>query len=271
TTISVEGGFLFSNYTSPDAFAASSPSTGKIGTPGDKKYGGYGAISFGQDINPLYDWRISAAFNAFRSANGSASGSFPVPIVGSITNTITETDKFHFLTLDFDVGRRWENGDLQLRAFAGLRGLRTADDFSNLENVTVGKLGSASSSVTGTSHFTGIGPRIGLDMFYGSTFGVVGSVSGAVIWGIRDSNVTITSTVPVSFSSTQSDSKSTWVENLSGSLGLAWQFAPGASLVLGYRADAWWNIRDDFSYTGINFNNDKDIVVHGPFIRVTVR
>ena len=257
TMISAEGGFLFANYQSPIA------SIGKVGLPGSSNNtGGYGAISFGQDINPFYDWRISGAFNAFRQNNqgGSTSGLF-------FTDTTTQSDKFSFLTFDFDVGRRWENGNLQLRTFAGFRGLRTADNFGALDT-TVSKLGTSLSSLSGDSHFTGLGPRVGLEMFYGSTFGVVGSVSAAAIFGVRDS--TFTSNVDGVLTN-MGQNKWTWVENISGSLGLSWQFAPGYSVVVGYKADQWWNIRDNFSYTGMTSQGDKDVLTHGPFLRVTVR
>ncbi len=283
TTISFEGGFLFSNYSPANIFPGGVPTVGKLGTTtsngsllGNKNYGGYGAISFGQDINPLYDWRVSTAFNAFQNNNRNASTTVSgVFIIDPFTetNSVTATDKFHYLTFDFDVGRRWEKGNLQLRTFAGLRALRTSDSFTILSTDVTEKLGTSSviTSMSGDSHFTGVGPRIGLDMFYGSTFGIVGSVSAAAIWGIRDSHFTTNVFNVKGGVSTMSQSRSAWVENLSGSLGFNWQFAPNAYLVLGYKADAWWNIRDNFSYTGIEFNRDKDILSHGPFLRVTVR
>jgi hypothetical protein len=271
TTISLEGGFLFSDFSPSTLFPGGVPGASKglfPTTDGSltpkKNIGGYGAISLGQDINQDFDWRISAAFNAFRTNSRSATTTST-----SETHSVTESEAFKFLTVDFDIGRKWENGNLKFRTFAGLRGLRTIDDFSILDSDSGTKLGTVTTSTGGNSHFTGVGPRIGLDFFYGSTFGITGSVSAAAIWGVQDSRLSLTSTTPVSGGSSQS--RSAWVENISGSLGVQWQFAPMYYVVLGYKADKWWNIRDDFGFTGIDFNRDKDIFGHGPFLRVTIR
>ncbi len=268
-TVSIEGGLLFSDFSPSTLFPSGVPGASKglfPTTEGSltpkKNIGGYGAISFGQDINQDFDWRISAAFNAFRTNSRSATTTSTRE-----THSVTESETFKFLTIDFDIGRKWENGNLKFRTFAGLRGLRTVDDFSDTDLII--ELGTTTTLTGGNSHFTGVGPRIGLDFFYGSTFGIVGSASAAAIWGVYDSSLFLTSTSTGIGGSSQN--RSGWIENVSGSLGFQWEFAPRYYIVLGYKADMWWNIRDDFGFTGIDFNRDKDIFSHGPFLRVTVR
>jgi hypothetical protein len=270
TTVSFEGGFLFSDFRPSTLFPDGSPGAKGLFPTTDgslrpkKNFGGYGAVSISRDINPDFDWRISAAFNAFRTNSRSATTTSTTEI-----HSASESESFKFLTVDFDIGRKWENGNLRYRTFAGLRGLRTIDEFSMFDTSTVTKLGTSTTSMTGNSHFTGVGPRVGLDFFYGSKFGLTGSVSAAAIWGTQNSSLLVGTSFPGG--GTFSQNRSAWVENISGSLGFQWEFAPLSYLVVGYKADQWWNIRDDFGFTAIDFNRDKDIFSHGPFVRVTIR
>ena len=277
---SLEGGFIVSNY-SRSAFP-NGPSLDKLGAdtltlpdPG-RNYGFYGAASVSKSIDAIYDWRLTGAFNVFKanqwSSSASASGGFPV---FSETRTIVERDKFNFLTFDFDVGRRFDQGDLHLRTFAGLRVLHSEDRLSVVDSFASDtKLGSFSDTTTwtGKSSFTGVGPRAGLDMFYGSTWGVVGSLSAAAIFGFRNADLNLASPFLTKGSQANWSQRTTdWVGNISGSLGIATYLTPTTMAVLGYRADGWFNMRDKFDFAPMDFNRKTDFTTHTFFLRVQVR
>jgi hypothetical protein len=302
TTVSVEGGVAFSNYwttTFPGSPASlipqPSPSSDKVGSPpvssapleSKHNVGGYGSFSVGRNINPTLDWRFSAAFYDFATTESSAGATQLFTGEESDTSTnsalIRESNRFGFQTLDFDLGKMWTQGPVQLRGFAGLRALHTIDRF-DVMTATEGtdKTGlftttttDTTISRTGSSHFTGVGPRVGLEFFTGSNVGLVGSVSGALIGGYRTAHFDSTTTVvvnggaPTITQTTISGNRGDWVGNLQGMVGVAFQFAPNGQFVLGYKADQWYNIRDSFSFAG--FSNQRNVLTHTPFLKVTVR
>jgi hypothetical protein len=124
----------------------------------------------------------------------------------------------------------------------------------------------------GRSSFFGVGPRVGMDFFAGSTFGVVGNISGAVLVGSRQSSIFTTDVIVVDAGSPTfgtnlvTNNEVTWVGNISGSVGAAWQFSPTGQLVIGYKLDQWYNVRDNFG-----LNRKEDILIQTPFIRATMR
>jgi hypothetical protein len=299
TTVTIEGGIAFSNYwrsTVPGgALSLLPPVTDpdKTGSPpvsngfNESRHntGGYGSFSVGQTINPGLDWRFSVAMFDFGTtrASGNASQDFSggeEPFTN--TASITESNRFAFQTVDFDFGRTWSGGGFQFRAFGGLRGLYTIDRF-NVAIATEGtdKVGlltvlttTTNESSIGSSHFTGVGPRAGLDFSTCTPFGLVGSVSGAFLGGVRSSHFDRMTTVfdGTTTSITQiqlSDNKADWVGNLSGMIGASWQFAPTGQFVVGYKLDQWFNIRDSFAFAG--FNNKQDVLVQTPFFKVILR
>jgi hypothetical protein len=300
TTVSVEGGVAFSDYwsttfpgnpvsllppiTDPDKTGLPPTSSGSLQSRDNT--GGYGSFSLGRTINPALDWRFSVAAFDFGTTRSAADASQDVSgFLFFFTNTasVAETNQFALVHADFDFGKIWTQGAAQFRAFAGLRALHTFDRFQRtITTEATDKVGFLTLLTTGTnelsngsSHFTGVGPRIGMDVFVGSTWGLVGSVSGALIGGVRNSDFSQTTTVsldgvPVLVTHTPlSDNRADWVANLSGMIGGAWQFSPVGQVVIGYRVDQWFNIRDDFGFAG--FNNKQDVLVHTPFAKVVVR
>jgi hypothetical protein len=297
TTYSFEGGVSFSNLSNSNYPAGAVPfipqDLDKVGSPprsfGDldpgRRTGGYGSFSIARNINAVNDWRFSAGFYIFgtreRSADASqlfTSTSFPF----SATNTaaITERDRFGLYTADFDFGRNWTTGMVQVRAFAGLRSLYTNDRFDAfLGTDKTGFLTSPTiitdSLSQGRSTFFGLGPRAGMDFFAGSTFGVVGNISGALLVGSRQSSVFTTDTIVVDGGSPTfgtnrvASNETTYVGNISGSLGAAWQFSPMGQLVVGYKVDKWYNVRESFAFFGLS--RKEDIFIQTPFIRATLR
>jgi hypothetical protein len=298
TTVTIEGGIAFSNYwrsTVPGGAVSLLPPVtdpDKTGSPpvsngfNDSRHntGGYGSFSVGQTINPGLDWRFSVAMFDFGTATASANASQNFSGDGSFTNTasVTESNRFAFQTVDFDFGKTWSDGGFQFRAFGGLRGLYTVDRF-NVAVATEGtdKVGLLTSLTTttnessiGSSHFAGIGPRAGLDFSTGAPFGLVGSVSGAFLGGVRSSHfdrmtTTFDGTLTTVSQIQLSDNKADWVGNLSGMIGASWQFAPTGQFVVGYKLDQWFNIRDSFAFAG--FNNKQDVLVQTPFFKVILR
>src|ERR1700687_5318651 len=149
TTYSFEGGVSFSNLSNSNYPAGAVPfipqDLDKVGSPprsmGDldpgRRFGGYGSFSVARNIDAVNDWRFSAGFNVFGTnertafASQTFTRSFLPFFLFSATNSaaITERDRFGLYTADFDFGRNWTTGMVQVRAFAGLRSLYTNDRF----------------------------------------------------------------------------------------------------------------------------------------------
>ena len=298
-TVTFEGGISFSNLSNtnfpggavpfiPQTFdkigllaqGTSNPATGQ-------RTGGYGAFSFARNFDAVNDWRFSAGFHVFGSKSGSAAASQDFLDIFSnyfATNTaaITERDRFGIYTADFDFGRSFMAGIFQVRAFSGLRGVYIKDSFdSTIGTVGNDKLGfDTSTTVTdifsrGRASFYGTGPRVGVEVFTGSVFGVVGNLSGTVMGGYREASVftgitrTVDGNTPVFTARQFGGNEFSWVANISGSLGLAWQFVPNGQLVLGYKIDQWWNVRSNFSFAGLD--RKEDVLIHTPFLKATLR
>lgn len=299
TTVSVEGFIAFSNFSNSAYPAGAVPfipqSLNKVGSPPQGsgnlypgwQTGGYGSFSVARNIDAVNDWRFSAGFNVFGGTTRSATGSqiFTDFFGFNVTNTaaLTERDRFGLYTADFDFGRNWSEGLMRVRAFAGVRALYTNDQFdATFHTVGTDKAGLFSSDVTttdsaarGRSSFFGVGPRVGIDTFYGSTFGVVGNFSAALLSGYRQSNywtnnsVSLNGGAPTFSATSVSSSGNSYVGNLSASLGVAWQFSPTGQLVIGYKLDQWYHVRETFTFAG--FEKKEDVLIMSPFIRASLR
>jgi hypothetical protein len=297
TTVTFEGGISFSNLSTtnfpggavpfiPQGFDIGAIPQSSGNPAAGQRTGGYGAFSVGRNFDAVNDWRFSAGFYVFGSKTGSASASQDSEDFFGVftTNTaaITERDRFGIYTADFDFGRNFSAGVFQVRAFSGLRGVYIKDGFdSTILAEGTDKLGGfPSTTITdifsrGRSSFYGTGPRVGVEVFTGSVFGVVGNLSGTVLGGYRQANVFTSNSVSVDgdlplLTATQLvNNEFSWVANISGSLGFAWQFAPNGQLVLGYKIDQWWNVRSNFSFAGLD--RKEDILIQTPFLKATLR
>jgi Legionella pneumophila major outer membrane protein precursor len=278
-TYTFEGGISFADFGKSDfpggAAGFIPQDLDKVGSPplssGDlgigRRTGGYGSFSVARNINGIYDWRFSAGFTVFGTANHSANASEHFTgLLFSPTNTaaVTESDRFGLYTADFDFGRNYSAGIFKVRAFAGLRSLYIDDRFDwavhteGTDKTGIFRTTTVTDTLSqGRSTFFGVGPRVGLDFFTGSTFGVVGSISEAIVFGSRRSNVPIMETfvinggAPTFGSNSVSNRENLLVGNISGSLGVAWQFSPTGQLVIGYKLDQWYNVRDKFDFAGL--------------------
>ena len=291
--------------------------THRSGSLGSRRnIGWYGALSIGRDIDPVWDWRLSGSFNSFfpnrRSAAVNQAALSSGDTTGAFINTsrlVTETDRFRFATLDFDLGRKWEQGLLHLRAFGGFRALATDDTFNISDAEAKGLIISGTDTLftsqanrftqtDGRSHFFGIGPRIGVEGFYGTNWGVAGSASAAALPGWRystfdqasastgsaticDTSVTPTTCVgPFTFNvanaANAKRSQFTVVGDLAASLGLAWRPTPIVGVEAGYRVEALLNVRDSFAFANAvalsgHFDEKRDVVIHGPYVKAVIR
>ena len=303
-TYSFEGGFAFSNLSTTNFPAgaipyipqsmnllANTPINGLtprgIGTSGDGWQGGwYGAFSLARSIDAVNDWRLSGGFYRFNSRTGSASATqeFTDFVIFDAINSasVSERDRFQLYTADFDFGRHFTAGIFKVRAFGGLRAAYVGDGYdSGIHTVGNDKLGLDTITTTtdtrayGRASFYGVGPRVGFDFFTGSTWGLVGHLSGAVLGGYRDvsfSTFTLTSVngaAPTSTGRELTQNAFSYAANMTGSLGVAWQFAPNGQLVLGYKLDQWWNVRSSFSFVGLD--RKEDILIQTPFVKATFR
>jgi Legionella pneumophila major outer membrane protein precursor len=340
-TFSAEGGLLISNYSRSAFPGGIAPAfTDKLGsldteicdifTSGcatdrsgslspRRNRGWYGALSIGRDIDPIWDWRLSGSFNSFRPNGRSASvtqlaeeeESTTGPLLSvtgpfalfSSSRLVTETDRFRYATVDFDLGRKWESGLLHLRSFGGLRALGTDDRFDITDAESKGLTLSSSpfffesqnnrfTETHGRSNFFGAGPRIGLEGFYGTMVGITGSASAAAIAGWRHSTFSQISTQNFAFTFCEgscigpiplinsvkavnvSHSGFEVVGDLAASLGLALRPTPTASLEAGYRVEALLNVRDSFGFANPisgQFDNKRDVLIHGPYVKGVIR
>jgi Legionella pneumophila major outer membrane protein precursor len=297
-TYSFEGGFAFSNLSTTNFPGGAIPfipqSFDKLGlTPQSSgnlnqgwRNGGYGAFSVARNFDAVNDWRFSAGFYVFGSKEklASATQEFVGPEFDAINSaTVTERDRFRLYTADFDFGRMFSAGLFQVRAFAGLRGAYIGDGFdSSVHTVGTDKLGFLNTTTTvtdttfrGRAAFYGVGPRVGFEFFTGSIVGLVGNLSGAVLGGQRNVSLITTGSSstdggPPFVTLTQlTNNEFSWVANVSGSLGVAWQFAPNGQIVVGYKLDQWWNVRSNFAFAG--FDRKEDILIQTPFVKATLR
>ncbi|WP_328766575.1 Lpg1974 family pore-forming outer membrane protein [Devosia aurantiaca] len=151
--------------------------------------------------------------------------------------------------------------NLDIRLFAGARGLHAANDIF----VTEDKLGGEfDESTLIESNYFGIGPRVGMDIanrFADSPFGISGSFAGAVIFG--NSSQTITTDTSGGPTSTEIDDNRT-VVNLEASIGLDYHFTEQASFTIGYRGEHFGNV------SNVPGGEPESFTSHGPFVKAAL-
>jgi hypothetical protein len=242
--VSVEGGFLW-------AEPGSSYTGDKIGFTGvDDAEGGYGAFSVGRDINDTLDWRLSAAFTAFEEAVND--------FVFEFGDEGFSIDDFDHQTVDFDLGWNTSTNNVTWRLFGGVSFAHIeTSSFTSVEEFPLIESDQ-------DEEFYGAGPRIGAEFSYGQTYGVAGLFSAAVFGGSRDTTGSLF--IDGDLEESVDDEETVWVGNLRASLGVFAKPSESTTFTVGYRVDAWFNVRGESLSS--EFTQDEDTVSHGPFVKV---
>ncbi len=210
-----------------------------------------GKIEIGFKINQRLD--VAVAYTGLREQTKSDSRSHTNylynvlgPIKSYYDNASVET-RSHMHVVDFEVGYEIGLGARGLaRIHAGIR-------FAQFGNSTDTQL-----FWPGTFNFAnefldnktwGIGPRLGVSGKFRlvrtrtGILSLVGAVSGAVLFG--QTTTSIDQQYSFGPSVKYDDSSANTILNLEGKIGIAYSFplgAWGATITVGYRGSAWWNV-----------------------------
>jgi hypothetical protein len=313
---SAEGGALFSDYSRTSFPGGLDPAFGKMGdfrdssgslSPGHNR-GWFGALSIGRDIDPIWDWRLTGSFNTFNRNSRNASVNVSEEdgeVLFDSSRRVTESDRFRFGTIDFDMGRKAKQGMLETRTFYGVRFLGAEQNYNISDAEAKGffvpgpdeqfiAFGSnASTQTRAHSHLWVFGPRVGIEGFYGDTFGITGSASAAFLVGWRSSHFEQkrrgedfisfciigpgcdTLSDPFSRSADIDRTKFTGVGDLAASLGLGFRPSETVRFEAGYKLQWLWNAADSFNWANDkafsgNIDQKKNILIHSPFVKASI-
>lgn len=236
-------------------------------TPGGN--GAMAGVAIGGMIDPTWDWRVAWHGNWLSTTN--SAGTSPNPISG--INTVTASDKLWFQTFDGEVGYRIPSLPA-VRLFVGPRVLNATNRIDYTDNGT-GKLGNFDHRTA----LSGGGPRGGFEATVpvdGNAF-VTMSGSGSVIFARRSHDFTFnyfdTAANPTSGSGVTNFDRSVTVYNVEASAALGYRFTPNSTVQIGYRVQQWWNLVPQVSAATIDGgfkSGEGDVLVHGPFAKITV-
>lgn len=256
--ISVEGALLFSHSDSVLSFDPEDDKFGNLSSLDAAGDGWQGSVEFGSRINPVWDYRVGASVIQLDSESDQAPGN-------SVTAN-AETD-LRFGYADAEIGYRPDFGNaMGLRLLGGVRGLVAS---GNSSFSTADKLGEYDDDTWA------IGPRIGagiaIPVLDERGINFVGSVAGAALFGKRDIDYSFDDGgIPIDESF--SDSVTIW--NADAMAGFAIPLTSSANITLGYKAQAFGNLlqaRGDIDSDGnYSDNGDTDLLVHGPFVKMTI-
>jgi opacity protein-like surface antigen len=254
--ISFEGGIFFDASPSNISFDEDSLKLGDLNPlhPGD--WGGQGRFELGQRLNSDWDYKVgvSAVFLSEDSSSGDQAEAH---------------QKTSLQTVDLEIGYIPQDiGGVKTRVFGGLRGLHSASEAGWSTDVPFRKA---------TGEFDddvyAIGPRIGVDILVplpAANVSLIGAASGSALLGNMESSYTYDG---ADFELTHwSDSRTIW--NIDAMVGVSFGVGDDADLTIGYRAAQFSGLvadRSDIETNG-EFSRDgtSDLLVHGPFARLTV-
>lgn len=165
---------------------------------------------------------------------------------------------------------------LSLHPFGGIQFADIdSDNDANYFDDTTGTL-IQDSSMDVDSHFTGAGPRAGIDasVHLGSGFSIVGTFAGALLVGNMDSDVD-TTVVGIGTTDFDNDSYTAIVPELDAKLGVDWMYAfnPNTSMNIqvGYQVVNYFNAENDDAFDTLatnSVNNTSDFGYNGPYLRL---
>jgi len=233
---------------------------GRIGGAYRTKQWDFGIFYSGLNLDG--DSSLSASPNVLRAILGTST-------VGWYAAEAEAEMTYH--VVDFEVGYNLKLGQTDVRLFGGVRYSNFDQDvntfFYYIPNVTIMEERDVD--------FLGVGPRLGASAranILGS-FGGTASISGGVLFGDQDTLTTQTGSQG-NYQISRSDFRSAGF--VDGELGITYNQALGKTssiiLVLGYRAEAWFDVNNTRSEPPTRSGNlygsmYADQVFHGPFLR----
>ena len=264
---SLEGGYWFNDSASNLSFE---PEDGLLVLPPLKPGhdGGTFAFAFGTTFGPQWDWAAAYRVNALGTSSVSNSGD-------------TASNRFWYQHLDVELGYRppqWQS--MAVRVFVGARALNARNTihygYNEIQSGDL-KLGNFAHDVD----LWGIGPRAGLQAsvpLSQSPFSLDVASSASAIFS-RVSHRSVFDYIQEDSLGDDSGSGNTtarssrMVYNLEGSAALGYRPSNAMLLQVGYQAQKWWNLTNqvrDADKVG-NFTPGRgDVLVHGPFAKITV-
>lgn len=305
TFISFEGGYIFdaspSNASFPEASesepcdAADTPEKlilcsveilqndqldeddklGGLGSLNPGQNGFQGRFELGQRLNDHWDYKVGLGaiyLNEDTSTHEETDTFINIPV----SRTTEGSQNTNLRVLDIEVGYRPDEfGGLQTRLFAGVRGLNSTTEMNWKTSEALDKMGEFQDSTYA------IGPRIGVDVMVPLNLpdvALVGSASGSALFGYTESEYHDAGLIP-SIQELAEQEETDWnssevIWNVEGMAGVSFGIGDKADLTLGYRAAQYSGLmieRSDINKVG-DFSDDgrSDLLVHGPFARLTV-
>jgi hypothetical protein len=261
----LEGGALFGE--SP--FDASPDKLGEGGDVDrdnfDDELGFRGAAAFGQCFPSGFDWRIGVAVSQFMNNDASLSSA------GGGSGSADYESDFDYETVDLELGFRPNmDGLSDLRLFAGLRFLHSEDSLDKLGTVPIIDELEIDSETEISTEFFGIGPRGGFDFATGTMgegpFGISGMAAASVIFGKRDFECDGDDCDEAD----DDDDDDETIFNLEAALGFDLHLSETSKVTIGYRGEYWDNLIGSEDVPGDklgDISTDKDLLVHGPFLK----
>lgn len=255
--ISFEGGYFFNASSENVDFDDTDSDLGNLDslTPGGS--GWQGRFEIGQRLNETWDYKIGLSAIALGSDSTDD---------GSVNADASQDMDLQIL--DLEAGYHMGGMDaVDARIFAGVRGLHARSDTSWQSDAD--KLGQFEDEVYA------LGPRIGVDLAVPMDthdIALVGSVSGSLLFGTVDSEVSYRGEFYNDYDIDTTDTQTMW--NVEGMAGVAFGIGERADLTLGYRVAQFGDLavdRSDIDKTGdFSANGQSDLLLHGPFARLSV-
>jgi hypothetical protein len=273
TVISIEGGALFDASPANLSFDEDDDKLGGLGSLQPGGWGGQVRLEMGQRLNSDWDFKVGLAAIELQEDTAHAASS-PEFTAGSGEANASQSTKLQIF--DADIGYQTDGlGTLEVRLFGGVRGLHAsvnADWDYEGEAAFVGddeKLGRFGDEIYA------VGPRVGVDLalpLNHSNMSLVGSASGSVLYGNIQSQYHFDDGGNRVETTHWTEIESMWT--IEGMAGIAFEIGQTADLTLGYRAMQFNGVVPDRSDVGSNgeFSDggQSDLLVHGPFARLTV-
>lgn len=256
--ISVEAGSVFDASQPNLSFSPNDAWLADLSPLRPGRRGGYFRYQFGQQIDNGGDIRTSLSH--FDLSNDTTQGEQANAKQNTRLNVV-----------DAEIGYNLADGGvLHSRLFGGGRILTSLTQSEWSIDDKVGTHGHFDDRVFA------IGPRVGLDLTLplkdseiasamGQTTTLVGSASGSLLFGHIDTQSTLNSSL-----SDHIDRTRIW--NVEGMAGAAFEINKTSKLTIGYRAAKFGGMSEhsDVDKSGDFENGKSDLLVHGPFARMTV-